>query len=530
MRASPPGLLLSLAFCIALHARPADANPPADSRFGFVGPEIFPVDNGIDFLRSADLDGDGRNDLVVVNNARSKITLLFNQTGLTNATSKARPAPVGRRDVNELPPDARFRVESISSEKRISSLVIEDLNGDKRPDIAYFGEPKELVVQFNQGTNSWSLPRRLDLGDGLLNPNALASGDINGDGLPDLLLLAEKHVHVIHQRPDHSLADPVKLPYTGVVKAVQVHDIDGDGRHDLLLVNWDHPNPFRFRLQDARGHLGPEVHLALAPVRSYTADDLDGDRRTEFVTIAAKSGRAAVSNVRRKKGDTAVGSLIDGPFDVLPLPRTDKAKRGITWSDINGDGLPDLLVADPEGGQVLVHLQQPDGSLAAPETFPALSGVTDIAAIDWNRDRAMELFLLSPDEKQVGMAMVEKSGRVTFPRPLPLQGKPLALAAGELSRSEPVVAVIVEREDKRSKDGKAESVVVREIVTMGPDQKPVAQPLSDSFKGNPSTLAFHDADHDGLPDLVILTPYEKIKVLRQRADPKDGRQIGRAHV
>ena len=41
------------------------------NRFGFAGPEIFPIDNLITQLRAADLDGDGLQDLVVVNNARS---------------------------------------------------------------------------------------------------------------------------------------------------------------------------------------------------------------------------------------------------------------------------------------------------------------------------------------------------------------------------------------------------------------------------------------------------------------------------
>lgn len=518
-----------MAMAMAVTTPVAMAAPEAaEPRFGFIGPEIFPVDAGIDFLRSADLDGDGRNDLVVVNNARSKITLLYNQTGLTNAPGKARNTPkpaVGRRDVNELPPDARFRIDSISSEKRISSLVVADLNGDARPDLAYFGEPKELVIQLNQGTNAWSLPRRMDLGDGLLDANALASGDLNGDGLPDLLLLAEKHVHFLRQRPDHTLADAVKIPYTGTVKAVQVHDIDGDGRQDLLLVNWDHPNPFRFRLQDAQGQLGPETHLPFAPVRSYTAEDLDGDRRTEFVTIAAKSGRAAVSNVRRKKGEAAAGLLLDGPFSVLPLPRTDKSRRGVAWADINGDQRPDLLVADPEGGQLLVHVQQADGTLASPRTYPAFSGITDIASIDWDRDGAPELFMLSPDEKQVGLAKVEKSGRVAFPSPLNLPGKPLAMAAGRLRQDEPVVAIVTEREERRGKDAKADAGPLREIVLVGTDQKPVVQPLAESFKGNPSAVAFHDADQDGLADIVVLTPYEKIKVLRQRAQPKDGQRF-----
>src|SRR2546428_1382865 len=153
------------------------------NRFGFTGPEIFPIDNQIGHLRAADLDGDGLQDLIIVNNFRSKINLLYNQTGKTNQTEvKA----AGKRELNELPPDARFRIDSIASEKRISSLVVADLNGDGQPDIAYYGEPKELVVQFNQGTNGWSAPKRWPLEDGQLTPHALTSGDLNGDGRPDL--------------------------------------------------------------------------------------------------------------------------------------------------------------------------------------------------------------------------------------------------------------------------------------------------------------------------------------------------------
>src|SRR2546426_6623134 len=115
--------------------------------FGFTGPETYPIDNFIGQLRAADLDGDGLNDLVIVNNSRSKINILYNQTGKTNRV--AAPNRSVKRELNELPPDARFRIESIASEKRIAAIVVADLNGDGRPDIAYYGEPKGLVVQYN---------------------------------------------------------------------------------------------------------------------------------------------------------------------------------------------------------------------------------------------------------------------------------------------------------------------------------------------------------------------------------------------
>ena len=500
---------------IALILAAAIATAQAESltnRFAFTGPEIFPIDNQIGHLRAADLDGDGLQDLIIVNNFRSKINLLYNQTGKTNQTEvKA----AGKRELNELPPDARFRIDSIASEKRISSLVVADLNGDGRPDIAYYGEPKELVAQLNQGTNGWSGPKRWPVDDGLLDANALASGDLNGDGRTDLLLLGENYVYLLVQTTNHTLAEPEKIPYSGTVKAVQVLDIDGDGREDLLLVNWDSPNPFRFRLQNESGQLGPEIHFSLPPIRSYWPDDLDGDHKTEVVTVAQKSGRAQVSAFKRKAAELLSGAFKEGQFQVLPLARTSKARRGMTWADIDGDGLPELLVAEPDSGQLTVYFQGPDGALGAPKTFPTLTGVSDIAAADWDGNGRAEIFVLSADERQVGVTRLDKNGRIAFPEILPTEGRPLALAVGPLQpKAKPSLALILDKDDRR------------ELQIRTADGKVTSQKLSENFKSNPTTFAFHDVNQDGLNDLIVLIPYEKIKVLLQvREQPFDEEDI-----
>lgn len=490
---------LALASLASLSAWAAEIT----NRFGFTGPEIFPIDNLISHLRNADLDGDGRQDLIVVNNARSKINLLFNQTGRTNTTE----APPVKRQLNELPPDARFRIESISSEKRISSLVVADLNGDGRPDLAYFGEPKELVVQYREGTNAWSTPKRWPLDDGLLDMNALTEGDLNGDGRTDLVLVGESALYFFAQKADRSLAEPEKIPYSGAVKAAQVLDIDGDGRQDLLLVNWDQASPFRFRLQNAAGQLGPEIHFTFPAIRSYWCDDLDGDKKTEVVTIAQKSGRAQISNFLLKPAEALAGTFLQGQFQLQPLAKTTKNRRGIVWADVNSDGAADLLVADPDGGQLTLFLQQKDGSLGAPRTFPALTGVAELAVADWDGDGRPEVFMLSVDERQVGVTRFEDGGRLPFPTTLNLEGRPLTMAVGALRPGEkPTLTVIVDQDGKRD-------LVLRQADGTGRRQK-----LSDNFKSTPSSLAFHDIDQDGLADLIVLVPYEKIKVLRQVDD------------
>ena len=471
------------------------------STFGFTGPETYPIDPFISQLRAADLDGDGLNDLIIVNNSRSKITLLYNQTGKTNI---AKPRFAVKRELNELPPDARFRIDSIASEKRIAALVVADLNSDGRPDIAYYGEPKELVVQYNQGSNGWSSPKRWAIDDGQLTANALASGDLNGDGRTDLLLLGENTVYWFRQDADKTLGEPTKLPYAGAVKSVQILDVDGDGRDDLMLVNWDSPNPFRFRLQNSVGQLGPEIHFALPPIRSYWADDLDGDHKNELITIAQNSGRAQISNFVKKPAESLAGHFKQGQFQVLPLNKTSKARRGVAWGDLDGDGLPDLLVAEPDVGQLTVYLQQKDGALAQAKTFSTLTGVTDVEVVEATGDAPAEIFLMSPDERQIGVTHYDKQGRVAFPTIIPTEGRPLAMALGSLKpNGTPTLAVILDQDGKRL------------LFTRSSDGTTKTQKLSENFKSNPSSLDFHDANQDGLADLIVLIPYEKIKVLVQ---------------
>ena len=492
------GVWLGVAALLVSRCRAEDAT----NRFGFTGPEIFPIDNDIALLHAADLNGDGLNDLIIVNNARSQIDLLYNQTGKTNNPQAVKKEQ--KHQINELPPGARFRIDTISSEKRISSLVVADLNGDGKPDIAYFGgDPKELVVLYNQGTNGWSAPKHWPVDDGQLTQNALAAGDLNGDGLNDLVLLGDTQIYVFYQKADHTFGEPEKLPYSGSVKAIQVLDIDGDGRSDLLLVNWESPTPFRFRLQNSAGRLGPEVYFSADPIRSFNADNLVSNK-TQIVTIAENSGRAQISEFTRKAAENLSGTFKQGQFQLLPLIKSDRTRRGMLWADVNGDGLPDLLVAEPESGQISIYLQKPDGTLEVPKEFSTLTGVSDIAVGDWNGDGKPSIFLLSDDERQIGVAQLDEKGRLPFPALIPLEGKPLAMAVGRLQPGgKTTLAMIVDQDGKRT------------LVTRTADGKGREQKLSDNFKSNPSLMTFHDVNQDGLMDLVVLIPYEKIKVLLQ---------------
>ncbi|MFO1477025.1 MAG: VCBS repeat-containing protein, partial [Verrucomicrobiota bacterium] len=100
-----------------------------------------------------------------------------------------------------------------------------------------------------------------------------------------------------------------------------------------------------------------------------------------------------------------------------------------------------------------------------------------------------------------------------FPTLISTDGRPLVMTVGPLRPgARATLAAIVDNDGRRS------------LWTRTADGKSHVQKLSENFKSTPTSMAFHDIDQDGLADLVILTPYEKIKVLRQVAG-KDFEEI-----
>src|SRR5258708_40115382 len=121
-------LILPIVCSLGVGLPPAAAVDTNKNNFGFTGPETYPIDPFIAELHAADLDGDGLTDLIVVNNSRSKIMLLYNQTGKTNL---ARAAPKNvPRELNQLPPVDRVRVGPTAEDKRTAARESGDIHSD----------------------------------------------------------------------------------------------------------------------------------------------------------------------------------------------------------------------------------------------------------------------------------------------------------------------------------------------------------------------------------------------------------------
>jgi len=90
--------------------------------YGFNEIEIIKLDWGIKDLRIADFNGDGRNDIVIVNNGKSKIELLIQKDSVGPGETEVAVDP-NDIDVNTITPPTRFEKHSIAVSQKVYSLV-----------------------------------------------------------------------------------------------------------------------------------------------------------------------------------------------------------------------------------------------------------------------------------------------------------------------------------------------------------------------------------------------------------------------
>lgn len=512
-------------------------------QYGFQPLEIYKLDNRISNLTLADMDGDKIDDVIFSNNGRSRIDILFSSTQIEPDTEET------ERGVNTPAYDKRMKAKRYSVNKELVGLVAGDFNADGRNDLAYYGTPAAVVLLINEGNGKFAEPQIRELGDGVPAGSALAVGDLNRDSLTDLVFLRDNELVVLPQMAGGRLGEPIRLGHSAQrPRLMKVGDLDGDGGDDLLVLGSSEVEPAHVRLSTPAGkeistagglHLGPERRLKMDQVRAIGFAQLDTQPGLEWMIVNNATGRGHVLKLtapeENKSAEQESSDLLArfGAMFDYPLPAAEGRARVLDSGDLDGDGLAEVVVTDPEAARVITYRR----SNRTTESFdtgvqsPSLIGVKSLRVGDLDGDRKAEVFVLSEREKQIGRGLW-RDGRLSFPSPLPLAaGEPIAFELADIDGDRKPELVYAA---KTRTDGK-DRLQLHALTCDATGQfSQSAWPGGVAFvalkegSNSPEQIQAVDVNNDGLSDLLLLGNYgpPTLLVSRKAQPPQELANLG----
>lgn len=299
-------------------------------------------------LAVADLDGDGKTDLVTTNGLGNEISIYK-----STATSGA------------------ITAESFASKLDVATgygprgLAIADIDVDGKPDIITISNGTTLVIFRNTSTagtldgTSFAPGISYLLGFGIALTN-ITVADFDMDGRPDLAVTEQMHPTVLVYKntstpgtiDEHSLAAPVSFTTGERPMGVAAGDLDGDQKAEIIVANNNSGDTWGTTISILRNTSSSGVidvnsfaskvdfTTGLGPL-GIAIGDLDGDAKYDLAVTNYASASVSIF-----KNTSEVGVISSASFKARVDFATETGPQSIALGDLDGDGKPDLAVAN----------------------------------------------------------------------------------------------------------------------------------------------------------------------------------------
>jgi RHS repeat-associated protein len=391
----------------------------SDGKGGFAPHQDFPVGSFPGAVLLADLTGNGRLDAVVANTQGSSVSVLLGQGNGTFAV----PAP----DVAG-PPAAQTQ-----------SVALGDLTGNGKVDMVVTSATGFVSVYMGNGDGTFGKPTNFTVGP---DPSVVVLADFQHNGHLDVLTgNSDETLSLLLGNGDGTFqpARTINLVSTGAaVVSLAVGDLEGNGDLDIVAGTaggYLHGISIQVLLGHGDGTFGPAnvVDQNDLDPGSLSIGDVTGDGKPDLVV----SGRA--TSLMRGNGD--------GTFQA-PTPVTFTvgftSPFASTVADLNGDGKLDLVaLVDAGTPEVLVQLGNGDGTFGPTTVLPLLDTENDssqsLAVTDVNGDGIPDIVVLQRNIDTVSVFLGRGAGTFDPRQDFHFGGStaganfPTSLAVGDLN-------------------------------------------------------------------------------------------------
>jgi len=319
----------------------------------FAPPYKFGLSNTGITVTVGDVDGDGKPDVVVVRGSDSTI-LVYRNTSTAGSISFA--APVTFASIFN---PGVAKIADIDGDGKPDLIVLSYNDANQ----AYMAQFNVISVFRNTGTTgaiSFAPGVIVDHGHSDYSAEYIAVADINGDGKPDIVasLYINGAIDILRNtsipgsiNSTNSFAPPV-FYYGGIQPdGVIIGDLDGDGKADIATANDDGTLSI-YHNSGTGGAVSFDPYISVRiPNYSYnfipTIGDIDGDGKPDIVVTGETAG--SIDSIYVYHNNSSPGSLTSSSF-APPVSfdngHNPEGTNGVNIADLDGDGRPDLIQAN----------------------------------------------------------------------------------------------------------------------------------------------------------------------------------------
>ena len=336
-----------------------------------------------------------------------------NHGNLVLATAQLDPATLSHSLISSTDP-------SLAVGARASAAATGDFDGNGMPDLAVVGS-NGVSIFLGNGDGTFKALATNSTG---LSPTSVAVGDLNGDGAQDLVVAngGGNSVSVLLGDGDGTFRAQVSYGTGRAPSSVQIADVNWDGIQDLVVAD-AMDNDVSVFLGNGDGTFqAPTSYRTGRLPRKVAIGDFNGDGYPDIATANAKDNNVTV----------LLGNG-DGTFGTAHAFAVGLDPESIETGDLNGDGIADLVVGNRANKSLSVLLGNGEGKFQSPVAYSTGAAPSQLVLGDFNGDNLLDVAIANANDGTVSLLYGRGDGTFRSQVVYPVGTSPMAVAAADFN-------------------------------------------------------------------------------------------------